>query len=231
MWKNLRQKLKNLFLTNKAHGKISSQNQHQHQLLWMHHHKLMDSLNLTTHLHRQSLFLAIWNFEVGNKNSIQKAYFENKLERLNHHQNWNQWQQTNHFVQKCLNNGPLIEALLVSRTFSRHFVKSQCWILAAKNDFGLKYELGLSETVKSVNKELNWIHSVEHFVWIKVTSLFLDLFKLPNVVVATSDSLWCQRDTNHLPDVVLQIKFKGMIFMTDRLWLEITIHFQSRSGR
>lgn len=190
MWNNLLQKLKNFFWTNKAHGKISSQNQHQHQLLWMHHHKLMDSLNLTTHPHRQSLFLALWNFKVVVKQIFHsKLITEMNLLRLNHHQNWNQWQQTNRFVQKCLINGPLIETLLVSRTVFRHSVKQQWWILAANSDFGLKCELCLSETVKSVNKELNWIHSVEHFVWIKVTCLFLDLFKLLNVVVATSDSL------------------------------------------
>ena len=120
---------------------------------------------------------------------FSKLIAEINLQRLNHHQNWNQWQQTNRFVQKCLNNGPLIETLLVSRTVFRHLVKQQWWIWAANSDFGLKCELCLSETVKSVNKELNWIHSVEHFVWIKVTCLFLDLFKLPNVVVATSDSL------------------------------------------
>ena len=62
----------------------------------------------------------VWNFRLI---FLFWIFLKNKInfERLNHHQNWNQWQQTNHFVQKCLNNGLLIELLLVSRKDFRYF--------------------------------------------------------------------------------------------------------------
>ena len=56
--------------------------------------------------------------------------------RLNHHRNWNLWQQTNHYVQKCLTNGALKDPLSVLRiVFERncqpirtHFFWN-CWFV------------------------------------------------------------------------------------------------------